>query len=418
MSPLLSVASLLLSTALLLTGHGMQLTLLPLRAGITGMSEFMIGVSASCYFLGFVAGCLGISRLLARVGHIRGFAVLAAIMISAVLCLEMMDNVTAWLVLRFLTGAAICGLYTVIESWLNSQSTAETRGRILALYTFVVLVSMLAGQSLINVGPPDASLAFTLAALFLALSIIPVGMTRRMAPAPLESTTLRFSLLYRRSHSAFAGAVMSGLVVGSFWSLGALYASRYGNSQADVTWFMSAAIAGGALLQYPIGWLSDRIDRRYVLMVLCFAGAASAFGVALTAQHPVFLVVVFLFGATLMPIYALSLATAADVSSSEEFVEIGTSVLLLNALAAAVAPLPLGQVMTRFGPPSLFIAFGIICLLFGALFLVLTRAPRVVSVKEQTPFTAAASDVAPLSFELDPRGSEHSEEPGTVADPG
>jgi len=409
MSALLSVASLLLSTALLLVGHGMQLTLLPLRAGVNGMSEFMIGVSASCYFLGFVAGCLGISRLLARAGHIRGFAVLAALMISAVLCLEMLDNVTAWLLLRFLTGAAICGLYTVIESWLNSQSTAGTRGRILALYTIIVLGSMLAGQFLINVGPAQGSVAFTLAALFLALSIIPVGMTRRMAPTPLQSATFRFSLLYKRSHSAFAGALMSGLVVGSFWSLGALFASRYSDSQADVTWFMSAAIAGGALLQYPIGWLSDRIDRRYVLMWLCLTGAASSIGVALTAQHPAFLLVVFLFGATLMPIYALSLATAADVSSSEEFVEIGTSVLLLNALGAALAPLPLGQVMSLFGPSALFLAFGATCLVFAGLFLVLTRTPRAVSVADQTPFTAAASDVAPLSFELDPRGAE---EPG------
>ena len=408
MSAFASVVSLLLSTALLLIGHGMQLTLLPLRAGANGMSDFMIGVSASCYFLGFVVGCLGISRLLARVGHIRGFAVLTAVMICAVLSLEMLDNVTAWLLLRFLTGAAICGLYTVIESWLNSQSSSSTRGRILALYTFITLIAILAGQILINVGPVEVPAPFMLAGLFLALSIIPVCMTSRMAPAPLERTKFRFSLLYERSQSAFAGALISGLVVGSFWSLGAIFASNYSASQADVTWFMSAAIGGGALLQYPIGWLSDRVDRRLVLLCLCLTGALASAAVAISTNHPLFLVAVFLFGATLMPVYAVALATAADVSSSDEFVGIGTSVLLLHALGAALAPVPLGKLMTLFGPDALFLSFSVICGLFALLFFGLTRVPRAVSVSEQTPFSAAASDAAPVSFELDPRAAEQS----------
>lgn len=401
-----SVVSLLMSTALLLIGHGMQLTLMPLRAGANGMSEFMIGVSASCYFLGFVVGCLTISRLLAKVGHIRVFATLSAVMVSAILCLEMLDSTTAWLLLRFLTGAAICGLYTVIESWLNTQSTSATRGRILALYTFITLTAILVGQTLINVGPIDLPVPFMLAGLFLALAIIPVCMTSRMAPAPFESTQFRFRLLYDRSHSAFAGALFSGLVVGSFWSLGAIFASRYSTSQTDVTWFMSAAIGGGALLQYPIGWLSDRVDRRLILLALCLVGGLSSVAVAISINHPLFLVAVFLFGATLMPVYAVSLATAADVSSSDEFVGIGTSVLLLHALAAALAPLPLGKLMTLFGPAALFVSFSVICAVFALLFFWLTRAPRAVSVSEQTPFSAAASDAAPVSFELDPRSSE------------
>ena len=169
---------------------------------------------------------------------------------------------------------------------------------------------------------------------------------------------------------------------------------------------MSAAIGGGALLQYPIGWLSDRVDRRLILLALCLVGGLSSVAVAISINHPLFLVAVFLFGATLMPVYAVSLATAADVSSSDEFVGIGTSVLLLHALAAALAPLPLGKLMTLFGPAALFVSFSVICAVFALLFFWLTRAPRAVSVSEQTPFSAAASDAAPVSFELDPRASE------------
>jgi MFS family permease len=403
MNVLATVFSLLLSTALLLVGHGLQLTLLPLRGGSIGLSELMIGISASCYFLGFVVGCLGIPLLIGRVGHIRSFAVLTAVMISAVLCLEMLDDWQAWLLLRFLTGSAIAGLYSVIESWLNSQSTPRSRGRILAIYTFVTLTAMLGGQFLINVGPVESSLPFTVAALFLALAILPVGLTRRIAPAPVESTAIRFPRLYQLSHSAFAGALLSGLVVGSFWSLGALFARHYSQSQLDITWFMSAAIAGGAVMQYPIGWLSDRVDRRRVLILLCLGGAVTATAVAVSAGKPWYLATVFLFGATVMPLYAIALATAADVATSDEFVETGTSVLLLNALGAALAPIPLGQLMTAFDPTALFWSFTAVCLLFAIYIARQTRTPRAVTVAEQTPFSAAAAETAPAAFDLDPR---------------
>lgn len=400
---LAGVISLLLSTALLLTGHGMQLTLLPLRAAEAGLSEFIIGISASAYFLGFVTGCFGNPRLVARIGHIRAFAVLTALTISAILCLELTSHWTAWLALRFLTGMSISGIYTVIESWLNSQAGPESRGRILAVYTFITLSAMTAGQFLINVGPVSSSVPFTVAALCMALAILPVGLTRRIAPEPVESTHTGFRLLLQRSRSAFAGALLSGLVTGSFWSLGAVFARRYSESQFDITLFMSIAIAGGALVQYPIGWLSDRVDRRRVLVFLAAATLLSSVGVALSTGAAWFLPVVGLFGACAMPLYAISLATAADVAESDEFVTLGTSVLMLNALGAAVAPLFLGQLMTHLGATALFWAFAGICAVFGGYLLLQLRAPRAIEVAAQTPFELAAHDAAPVAFEMDPR---------------
>ncbi|MDH4039954.1 MAG: MFS transporter [Gammaproteobacteria bacterium] len=411
MKALATVTSLLVSTALLLIGQGMQLTLLPLRASANGLSDFMIGISASCYFLGFIVGCIGVPATIARVGHIRSFAVLTAVMTSAILCMDMLDEWQFLLVLRFLTGMAISGLYTVIESWLNSQATAASRGRILSIYTFILLISMALGQALINVGPIESSTPFTLAAVFMVLAIVPVGLTRRLAPAPVEATRVGFSLLYRRSRSAFAGALLSGLVVGSFWSLGAIFARSNSESQADISWFVSAAILGGALLQYPIGLLSDRIDRRKVIVMLCFGSALASVAVAASAGQSWHLPAVFLFGAMVMPIYGMSLATAADVSQGSEFVEIGTSVLLLNAIGAVSAPLVLGKLMSLLGPPALFWSFAVICLLFMAYIALQVRGARAVSISEQVPFTAAASEVAPASFDLDPRGPEHTPTP-------
>lgn len=411
MKALAAVTSLLLSTALLLIGQGMQLTLLPLRAGVNGLSDFQIGASASSYFLGFVVGCIGIPRLIARVGHIRSFSVLTAVMICSLLSMEMLDH-WGWLVgLRFLTGVAISGLYAVIESWLNSLATAESRGRILAVYTFILLMSMALGQLLIDVGPVATSTPFTLAAVFLALAIIPVGLTSRMAPSPVGGAKIRFGLLRRRSRSAFAAALLSGLVVGSFWSLGAVFAVANGLAQDEVARFISVAVLGGALLQYPIGWLSDRIDRRRVLLLLCLGGVCGSTAVALSANLAWHLWAVFLFGSMVMPIYSLALATAADVAQPGEFVEIGTSVLLLNALGALVAPLALGLLMTTLGATALFWSFAVLCALFAAYLAVQVRTARDIAVADQVPFAAAAAEVAPASFDLDPRAADSAPEP-------
>ncbi len=406
MKTLLALTSLLMSTALLLVGHGMQLTLLPLRGTLNGLSEFMIGMSASAYFLGFIAGCLVIPRIIAKVGHIRSFAVLTAIMISALLALDIFSAWPAWLLLRFITGAIICGLYTVIESWLNDQARPEIRGRVLAVYTFIILTSMAGGQFLITVGPTSSSLPFMLAVIFMALAIVPVGLTSRLAPAPVESTRARFRLLYRRSRSAFAGTILSGLVVGGFWALGAIFARRYSASLSDVTLFMTAAIAGGALFQYPIGWLSDRLDRRLVMLALSVLGGIAAAAVAFSVGKPWHLAAVFLFGAWVMPMYAISLAMAADNSDKAEFVEIGTSVLMLNAMAAATAPLLLGQVMTLSSPAALFWASAGLCALFAVYLAIECIRGAATPVDEQTPFSAASLETAPTGFVLDPRSED------------
>jgi MFS family permease len=406
LNTLATVTSLLLSTALLLVGHGMQLTLLPLRAVDNGMSETLIGVTASSYFIGFVVGCLFISKMIAKVGHIRCFTVLAASAASVVLCLEMVDHWIPWLVLRFITGFAMSGLYASIESWLNSHTTSGDRGRVLSVYTFITLSAMAAGQVLINVGTVESSTPFSLAAMFLILAIVPIGLTSKTAPVQVGSTSVAFRLLYQRSHSAFAGALLSGLVTGSFWSMGAVFFSHYSESQVDITWYMSAALLGGALLQYPIGWLSDYFDRRRVLILLCVGGTLSSVAVSSSTEETWHLAMIFWFGAMVMPIYAISLATAADVSRDGEFVVIGTTVLILNAIGAAAAPMPLGQLMAMFGPPALFLAFAAMCALFAVLFFALSQTPRDVTVEEQIPFTVAASAVAPASFELDDRISE------------
>ncbi len=404
MSTITTLYSLLLSTALLLVGHGMQLTLLPLRAASLGHSELQIALGGSAYFAGFVVGCLVVPRAIARVGHIRSFAVLASAMGSLLLFIGLSDSWPVWACLRALVGVAICGLYTVIESWLNDQATPENRGQILSVYTAIVLMGMAGGQLLVNLAPVTEAVPFMLLAAVIALSVIPVGLTRSLAPAPIESTRSRIRFLFRRAPTAAIAAVAAGAITGSFWSLGAVFARQSFDSLEQVTLFMTAAILGGALFQYLFGWLSDRVGRNAVLLLLGLLGTVSSLAVVRADSAQLLLAAAFAFGACVMPMYSMALAAAADNSLRHEFVEVGTSVLLLNALGAVLAPLAVGQLIALFGPSGLFLG----CATFSAMatlcFALLFR--RKPLIDDVAPFSVAATDRAPTSFDLDPRAPE------------
>lgn len=414
MPTLLTLASLLFSTTLLLVGHGMHLTLLPLRAAALGHNETLVALEGSAYFAGFVIGCISAPHLIARAGHIRSFAVLASIMTVGLLLLSLVDHWVAWMLLRAAIGIAICSLYTVIESWLNDQADPASRGTVLSVYTFLVLIGLATGQLLVNASPVSSATPFILVAMFITVSVIPVGMTRRLAPAPVEPTRVSFRRLFQRSHSAFFGALLSGMVSGCFWSLGALYAQRMLDSTADITLFMTLAVAGGALSQYPMGRLSDRFGRPKLLVLLCVLGAASCSAVALATDRTLLLASIFAFGATTMPLYAMSLANAADRSERHEFVEIGSSVLLLNGLGAVFAPLVLGRVMAYTVPSAVFWGCAGACAITGLY--ILRRLRYSEAATDPAPFKAAASAAAPASFELDPRAAAGTSEPSGAAD--
>ncbi len=406
MKTVVTLSSLLLATALLLTGHGVQITLLPLKGAGIGLSDTIIGLTGSAYFAGFMLGCFIVPQMIGRVGHIRGFAVLTAVIVTALLSMELSGWWPLWALARGAIGFMMCGLYTVIESWLNDQATESTRGRVLAAYTFVVLVAMAFGQFLLSLMPISTATPIIAAAMLIAMAIVPVGLTRQLAPAPMASTRVSFGLLYRRSKVAFAGALMSGLVTGSFWTLGAVFAKRSMPEISDVSLFVAAAIIGGAVAQYPVGLLSDRFGRPRILVALSVLSVAVCALLALATGRVVLLSLVTAFGAVAMPMYALALATVIDKAKSGEFVLVGTSVLLLNATGAALAPLCIGPLMDAASVSMLWWSLAVTSGLIG-FYIFLHRSDREnVAPEEQTPFNVAAPEIAPTAFELDPRGPE------------
>ena len=409
MSTLRPVSSLLFTTAFLLAGHGLHMTFLPLRASELGLSQTLIGLSGSAYFAGFLTGALVIPPIIARVGHIRSFTALLAIFLSSFLFLSLVEESFFWVLVRFVLGAVMCGSYTVIESWLAEQSDSTRHGRVLSVYTAIVLISMAVGQYLLGLTEANPLYPFILVSLLVGLAIVPVSLTRSLAPAPVPATRFDFSKLYRRSHTAFAGALGSGVVMGGFWGLGAIYALGVTNDQSFVPTFIAANIIGGALAQYPIGMASDRIDRRYVLAALCAASGVSAFGLMLADTREALLLGAFAFGAFANSLYAVALAKAADNSRSEEFVTIGSSVLLLNALGSASSSLIIGWAMRGMGDGALFALVSAASLVTGVFIILQPPGRTAVTIEEQGAFIPATSAMAPAAFDQDPRSDEEVE---------
>ncbi len=408
---LLPIAALLLSDALLLVGQGIQLTLLPIRAGIEQFTNTQVAVTGSAYFIGFVVGCVLAPFIIRRVGHIRAFAVLASGFSVFALLFDALPYFEYWLLLRFFVGCCISGLYMIIESWLNDQASSQTRGTVLSIYTMINLVMIVVGQQLLRLAEPSAGLLFALSAIMISLAIIPVSLTLTLAPAPIHRVRMDFRRLWEISHVGVLGAVVSGLVTGAFWSLGPVFARGVGLNTGELTLFMSAAVIGGAAFQLPLGRLSDHIDRRLVLVVISLAGGVfSALIVLLAARGNALLILAGLWGGMVMTQYAIALAHAADNSSPEEFAMVGSCMLLLLGLSSALGGPLAAFFMEWLGPAGLY-TFSALSLALSAAFIMVRRKYHVLSEQpESEPYRSTTLITSPVVYELDPRAEEY--EPG------
>ncbi len=405
---LIPVAALLLSDALLLIGHGLQLTLLPVSAELLGFSAGQIGMMGSTYYLGFVSGCVLTPLLVRRVGHIRSFAILATSYSALVLLFYSLPYLVIWLLLRFTVGLAIAGLYMTIESWLSERSTAETRGTILSVYVVINMSMTMVGQQLLNLGDPLGQTLFIVISVLLSLALIPVCLTTALAPAPINNVRIDLRKVWHLSQVGVAGAIATGLVTGAFWSLGPLYAREIGLDTQALTMFLSVVVLGGAIFQLPLGRLSDRYDRRLVLFYTAVVGAILSLLLAvipgLDSWSLAFLG--FLWGGCVMTQYAISLAHANDRAAPEDFVMVGSVMLLSMGLFSALGSVIAAVFMQWFGPRGLFI-FSVLCLFGFALAIQVRRRVHVLPVYDETePFRAVAGAATPVSLALDPRNEE------------
>jgi len=407
-SPLRSITAILSSTLIFLVGNGLLGTLIPVRAHLEGFSTLAIGVIGSAYFAGFVLGCFTGPRWLARVGHIRTFAVCAGIAAAATLVQSMLIGIPAWIAMRALFGFAGANMYMVLESWLNDRAGNETRGRIFAAYLSVNFGGLLIGQLLFATARPQSFVLFSLTTVFYALCLIPVGLTQIKQPAPAPVPVLRPMRLFRISPVGVAGCIAVGLANNAVWTLAPVYAQSRGLSSGWIALFMCAFTIGGTLVQIPVGRLSDHMDRRYVIAATCILAAAAGIAIALFVGNGrgVMLLSIAVFGVLMLPLYGLSVAHANDRIPREAFVESSATLLLINSLASVLGPTIAAGVMDVYGARSLFFFTAAIHTAMAAFTLVRLRLKQAAGAEHRDRFEPMPQQASPSSLELDPRRPE------------
>jgi MFS family permease len=415
--------SLFLSTAILLIGDGLFSTLLPIRADMDGFSPASLGVLGAGFFAGSMLGAWFGPAVVMRGGHIRSFAVFASVASAIPLVHMLSSDVIAWVLLRVMTGFCLAGLYMIIESWLNEQATNQNRGTIFAVYRVVCFTGLILGQLTLNVSTPGGFELFAIVAILTSAALVPVCLTRSVQPAPIETHKISFKELWSVSPVGVLGCFAVGLTNGPFWALAPIYASEAGLGVQGVSIFMTMAILGGAVVQVPVGRLSDLIDRRWVLIgvLIGVSLSASFLAVALDRVGETGLYIgAFFFGAFALSLYSLCIAQANDHAAPHQFVLVASGLTLVFSTGAVVGPLLASALQPLFGIGAVFGLSVAVSLLFIPIVLgrILVRAAIPAEDREDfvaVPFARPAS--APT--ELDPRADyDATEEPDHPPDTG
>ncbi|MCI0400535.1 MAG: MFS transporter [Gammaproteobacteria bacterium] len=410
LSTIARTSTLLLGMGILLGGNGMLGTLLGVRAGLEGFPDAVTGAIMSAYFLAFIIGTFFCPAMIRRVGHVRAFAAMAAVQSAAAITHALVVQPVVWGVLRIITGVCMVGIFMVMESWLNVLAPNEQRGRIFAVYVTVNLTAMAIGQSFILVGDPRGVVPFALVSILLSLSLVPVALTGVGEPPPVDVPHTDIQELYAISPLGFFGTLTSGLCMGAFWGMGAVFAYGIGLSNAEIAAFMSATIVGGALLQFPIGRFSDRHDRRIVLTVACFAAAAFAlltFAAAKISQLGL-LISAFLYGGFAFSLYSLSISHVNDHLAPAEVLNATSGLLLIYGIGATVGPAAAGLLMDALGPRTLLVYFAAVLALLGLFGVYRMRVGPPISTESQGPFVPMVR-TSQAVLEMDPRADLESE---------
>ena len=398
--------ALLLGMMLLMVGNGLQGTLLGVRGGIEGFSTWEMSIVMAAYFVGFLGGSQMAPGMIRRVGHVRVFAALASF-ISAVLVLyATWANPWVWAALRVVIGFCFSGVYVTAESWLNNAATNDTRGKALSLYMIVQMVGIIAAQGLLLVADPAGFILFVIPSVLVSISFAPILLS--ISPTPAFETTRPLSLreLYHISPLGVVGMFLLGSVFAAQFGMGAVYGAEAGLSLGHISLFVASFYVGATVLQYPLGWASDRMDRRVLIFVVAVIGGAGAvLAVVGGTTFSVLLAAAFLIGGASNPLYSLLIAYTNDFVDTENMAAVSGGLIFTNGLGAIAGPVITGWCMGLFGPQGYFLFLGLLLFAmagYAAWRMTRRAAPTVESTGGFTPVTMSTSQVAVgLAFEED-----------------
>ncbi len=406
-----SISSLLLGTALLLLGIGLQGTLLGLRAVDEGFAVSVIGYVMSSYFLGFAVGNYFCPPLIRRVGHIRAFAAMAAVTSSAAIAYLLFINPVAWSLLRVVTGACMVGLYMVVESWINALAPNQLRGQFFSAYMVVTFIALALAQYLLLYADISGYTLFVLSAIFISLALVPIALTRIEQPQQVVTPKLHLRTVYAESPLGVVGTLAAGLVMGAFWGMMSVYCAKAGLDTPATVLLISITIIGGAVLQWPIGKFSDHVDRRIVISAAALIAAALALVNYLFIQGDSALLYIayFFYGGFAFSLYSLSVAHVNDRLQPEQALDASQTLLQLYGMGAVLGPGIAGVMMSQLGYRALPLLFTVTLAAFALFTLYRIYLRKAPAAEEQEPFIQLHR-TSPVVMEMDPRSDTQDEE--------
>jgi MFS family permease len=347
---------LLLGMGVLMLGAGLQGTLLSLRATLEGFPTPVTGLVMSCYYIGYMVGTSAAPRLMRNIGHIRVFAALAAGASVSVLIQAAFIHPVTWGAMRFVTGVCFAGIYVVAESWLNDRASRANRGRLLAIYMLVLYVGLGGAQFLLTLTDPHSSEPFMMVSALISLAMVPIVVSASKAPERAVPRKVRYRDLYANSPLGVVAVTVSGLISSVIFAMGPVYARLSGEGTTGIATFMAVSILAAVLTQYPVGRLSDRMDRRTVIAAVCTLATLLAGCIVVFRDMPraVFLTLTSFFGGAVLTLYSLAISHVNDKLEPAQMVDASSALLRLNGAAAAIGPTLVGGLMELFGPQAYF----------------------------------------------------------------
>ncbi|MEM9781985.1 MAG: MFS transporter [Pseudomonadota bacterium] len=390
--------ALLIGMFMLQIGNGLQGTALGIRGGIEGFDAAVMGIVMSGYFVGFLAGAWITPKLLRRVGHVRTFAAFASLISAACIIYGAAVDPLAWTLIRLVTGACFSGVYVVAESWLNNQSNNETRGQTLSIYLICQMGGIVLAQALVPLTDPAGYDLFVIMTVAVSIACAPILLSASPAPMVENNRQLSLGALFRISPLGFVGTLVLGAVFAAMFGMTAVWGTSVGLSANEISAVVGAMYVGALVLQMPIGWLSDRMDRRVLITGCTALGAVSATAMALAGSNfAAVLIAALLAGGVANPLYSLLIAHTNDYMDWDDMAAAAGGLVLLNGIGAAGTPLMIGGLMDVAGPVA-FPAFMAVCFSGITLYALYRMTVRPATpVDETLPHTALAPTLSPVT---------------------
>ncbi len=392
--------ALLLGMALLMMGNGVQATLMGVRGAIEGFTTFELSIVTSAYFAGFLIGSRSTPWLIRRVGHVRVFAALASLISAALVLFPTISDPWFWTALRVVIGLAFSGVYVTAESWLNNAAGNENRGQTLSAYMIVQMLGIVSGQAILAMGDPTGFIVFIIPSVLVSVSFAPILLSVSPTPAFERTEPMSLGTLFRSSPLTFVGMALLGGVFAALFGMGSVYATTAGLDVGRVSTFVGTIFVGSLLFQYPIGWLSDRMDRRkLILLAAALGGATSTAAFLAGAEFRLLLVAAFILGGTVNPLYSLLIAYLNDHLATSNMAAASGGMVFVSGLGAIGGPVVTGWLMEWAGPQGywLFIAALLFALAAYAAYR-MTQRPAV-PVDETGAYVSVLPTASPVAVE-------------------